>query len=73
MIQAYCSNCKKDLGVLPKPVCSKDMICRDCFTEKYLDSLFDTEMVIKLLDEESKRIKNWISPLEAYGFPPRGI
>lgn len=61
MIQAYCSNCKEDLGVLPRPICSKNMVCRSCFTEKYLDSLFndDAEMLIKLNQNGWRRNKKF--------------
>jgi len=72
MIQAYCSLCKINLGVLPKLICSKDMACRKCFTNSYLDS---DEMLIRMIDEISKteNKNNGVSPLEAYGFPPRGM
>jgi hypothetical protein len=56
MIQAYCSNCKQDLGILPGLVCDNSMICKICFSENYLNNLFneDTEMIIKI--EEAEKI-----------------
>lgn len=62
MIQAYCSRCNKDLGILPRPVCSKDMICRGCFrdiSKEGIKAEIEEIRMENMTEEEKKEFDEW--------------